>query len=249
MLKQLKFPTIILFLFVSFSMFGQNKEMTVHLYGGLSAGLGDFAKKIGDRIEVTRISGLAFGKEIGLASTGFVLGTEITFPVLFEGFGWQLSIKSVVNPTSKDEIEASFNKDKLVVKQLSIETGDWINIPMFTGFNYGYKINEAINIYGHLQAGLNLTQQAQRKVTFDGTVVEDTEYRMMIDFGLETGISLELFDKYVLSARYLNLGSPRYEGTRKLNEKLFTEIPKRDFIIEAEEKPVSMLLIALGIKF
>jgi len=248
MQKQLRTGSVIFFLLMTTIMYGQNKEITLQFFGGASIGVGEFAKKIGSPIEITRRSGFAYGPEVGLAATGFAFGAEITFPILVEGLGWQLSTKAIINPTNKEEIESRFNEDPLVLKALTFETGSWINIPIFSGFSYGIKVADDLNVYAHLQAGINFTQQASRKATYDGTVVEDTKYRMMPDFGMEAGISLELFDNYVLSARYLNLGSPRYEGTRTLNEKLFTEIPQREFKIEAEEKPVSMMLITIGIK-
>lgn len=244
-----KTKIIAIFLSLTAMQFAQHKSMSFQVFGGASLSSGDFGSKINHPIEITSRHGFDFGPSTGLASTGFAAGAELSIPVLFNGFAWQLSTKLIINPTDKESIEEEFGKDPKINGSLVFETGTWINIPIFAGLSYGINLIDDVNLLCHLQAGINLTQQAFRKATYSETLVEEVNYKMMTDFGLEAGFSIEFQETYQLSFRYLDLGSPRYEGTRYLNEKLFPDIPVRDFVIEAEEKPVSLFLLTLGYKF
>lgn len=236
-----------LLIILQMSLFAQNKEFKLQAFAGGAFPTSNFGLKIDQPIEITRRAGFNYGENVGLASTGFLAGTELTIPVLTNGLGWQISAKFILNPTDKSTIEKAFRLDPKVVGELNFETGDWINIPVFSGFSYGLNIFDQINIYLHLQAGLNFSKQPYRKATLEGTVVEKTEFDMMADFGLEFGIGIDYLEKYFISFRYLDLSAPRYEGRMTLNELLFTEIVQRDYIIDAEEKSVSMFYLIFGI--
>ncbi|MFA7229526.1 MAG: hypothetical protein WC061_10865 [Melioribacteraceae bacterium] len=248
MSKNIEIRLVLIILLLPMIQFAQNKEISLQVFGGSAFPLGDFGNKISYPTEITRRSGFDFGSSTGLATTGYAAGIELTLPVLTDGLGWQTSAKFILSPTDKNTIEEEFSRDPKVNGTLTFETGNWINIPLFTGFSYGIKLSDQFNLFCHIQAGINITKQAYRKAVYTGTVVENTEYNSMTDFGLETGLSIEFNDHYVISVRYLDLGRPRYEGQRYLNEKLFTEIPLRNFTIEAEEKPVTILLLTLGFK-
>ena len=129
---------------------------------------------------------------------------------------------------------------------ISFEKGRWWNIPIFTGFSYEYGLIDGIRIYGIFQGGLYFTQQAYRKAIVDGNIVEETTFLFSPDFGFEAGIVFNIFEKYNISFRYLNLSNPRYEGTRKLNESFFTTIPKREMNVDGDERPISVFMIILG---
>lgn len=249
MLKKTGMRLVLVFFLMPFLQFAQNKEISLQFFGGGAIPLGEFGDKISKPIEITLRSGFDYGKSTGLAATGFTTGIELSLPVLTDGLAWQISTKFILSPTDKETIEKEFSSDPKVKGTLEFETGSWINIPLFTGFSYGIHLFDQFNLYYHLQAGINLTKQADRKATYLGTVVENTEYNLMTDFGFETGLSVEFKDTYIISVKYLDLGKPRYEGTRYLNEKLFTEIPVRDYVIQAEEKPVALFLLTLGYKF
>lgn len=238
-----------LFIILPMSLFGQNKEFKILPFLGSSFPTSNFGLKIEQPIEITRRAGFDYGSDVGLAATGFLVGTEVTIPVLTDGLGWQISAKCIINPTDKSAIENAFKLDPKVVGDLKFETGNWINIPIFSGFSYGISLIDQINFYLHLQAGLNFSKQPFRKATLDGTVVENTEFDMMADFGYEVGISVDYLEKYSFSFRYLDLSAPRYEGHMTLNELLFTEIVQREYVIDAEEKSVSMFYLIFGINF
>jgi hypothetical protein len=237
-----------LFIVLPLSLFAQNKVLNLQVFGGYSIPTSNFALKIDRPIYITRRAGFDYGDDVGLASNGFLVGTELTIPILTDGLGWQLSAKVIVNPTDNSVIENEFNLDPKVSGNLEFETGNWINIPIFSGFSYGINIVDQMNIYLHLQAGLNVTKQPYRKATLDGTVVENTEFNWLTDFGFETGISIDYSEKYCISFRYLNLFAPRYEGQQTLNELLFTDIVQRENVIDAEEKSIALFYITFGIK-
>ena len=249
MIKQNRCALIVFFILLPFAFaLGQNKELIFHFFGGVSSPTGNFGKKIGSTAMITRRAGFDYGGNVGLASTGFVVGAEITRPVLVEGLGWQISSKIIYNPTNKSSVENEFGADPRVKGALEFETGNWINIPVFSGFSYGIKLFNRLNVYYHIQAGLNFTRQASRKATLNGSVIENTRFRTMTNYGFETGIGFDFMETYSLSVRYLDLGTPRHEGNRTLNESFFTEIVKRESHIIGEEKSVTLFLITLGIK-
>jgi hypothetical protein len=101
-------------------------------------------------------------------------------------------------------------------------------------------------MYAIAQGGVNLTRQASRKASVEGMVAEETSFRLLPDFGYELGFGIELLKTYNLGVRYLNLGTPRYEGTRKLNERYFPQIPRREMYISGDSRPVSMIVFFLG---
>ena len=248
MKKHFRNSLLVLLIMLPVSLFAQNKEFNLQIFGGVSIPISNFALKIDYPIDITRRAGFDYGDDVGLASNGFLVGTELTIPVLTDGLGWQISAKFISNPTDKSTIETEFRLDPKVNGNLEFETGSWTNIPIFSGFSYGVAIADQLNIYLHLQAGLNFTKQALRKATIDGTVVENTEFKMMADFGFETGISIDYLEKFCISFRYLNLGAPRYEGHRTLNELLFKNIVQREYVIDAEEKSVALFYLTFGIK-
>ena len=248
MMIKSRYKIWLLFIILPGVLIAQNQTMNLQVFAGGSLPTGNFVHKIEYPTDITRKLGFDYGQDAGLASTGFTFGLEFTTPVLIDGLGWQLSMKYINNPTDKSTIESEFNMYPEVTGELVFETGNWINIPLFSGFSYGLNVYDLFNVYLHLQAGLNFTKRPSFKATLDGEVVENTEFRTMTDFGLETGISLEFRDSYVLSFRYHNLGSPRYEGNRTLSEVLFPEITRRDFDINGEARSVELILVTVGIK-
>jgi hypothetical protein len=80
----------------------------------------------------------------------------------------------------------------------------------------------------------------------EGIIAEETSFNMSPDFGYELGFGVELLKTYNIGVRYLNLGAPRYEGTRRLNERFFPLIPKREMYISGDSRPVSMIVLFLG---
>ena len=99
----------------------------------------------------------------------------------------------------------------------------------------------------HISIGGDKSEKSYgRLVTTDGTVVEETSFRFMPDFGYQVGAGVSFAGGYQILLRYVDLGTPRYEGTQVLNEKYFTTIPRKENAINGDPRRVSMFLIALG---
>ncbi|MBK8946347.1 MAG: hypothetical protein IPM32_13910 [Ignavibacteriae bacterium] len=241
--------TIIIIIVFTFDFIAQNSETKIQVYGIGSIPIGPYGETIGSSIELTRKSGLDYGSDVGLAIFGYGIGAEISSPVLIDGLAWQFGTKFLLNPTDNSDVTEAFSSDVRILNDLVLKTGNWINIPIVSGFSYGINLFSKFNFYLQLQAGINISDQPERKATYQNVIVEEVKYNTLVDFAFETAISIDYDEFYTLSVRYINLNSPRYEGTRYLNEKLFPEISTRNFIIAAEEKPVEMLLFTFGLKF
>ena len=238
---------ILLSMFIT-EILAQNSNLNVQIFGIGSIPIGEFNKKIGSSYEITRKSGFDYGTNIGLADIGYGIGTELNIPVLINGLAWQFSTKLLFNPTDNSKITEAFNNDERIIDELIFDTGNWLNVPIMSGFSYGLKLFTGINFYVQLQAGINISHQPERKATYQNVLVEEVKYNDLVDFAIEPAISFDYNEIYTLSLRYINLNSPRFEGTRYINEKLFPEISTRDYKIAAEEKSIEMLLITFGIK-
>lgn len=228
------------------TMHAQDQKFAVTLYGNILIPLGEFGEKIGVSPRLTQRSGFDYGERVGLATTGFGGGVEVSTLVHGEHLSWIVSGKFLSSPTDDSKIYPEFKHDFGDSLRVTFNNGNWTNIPILTGFKYDYDISQSISLYGTVQGGVNITQQASRKAFVDGVTVEETSFKFMADFGFEAGIGIELFKRFNVGARYVNLGTPRYEGTRKLNVSYFPTVPRREMSIDGDERPVSMLLLIIG---
>ena len=224
----------------------QDQTFVVTVYGSLLMPLGQFAEQIGTTADLTRRLGFDYGEKVGLAKTGFGGGVEVSTKVHGNHVSWILSGKFLSSPTDVSGITSKFKHDFGDSLDVSFNNGSWTNIPIFTGFKFDYDLVEGISLYGTIQGGVNVTQQAPRKAYVEKTVVEETNFKFMADFGFEAGVGVELLKRFNVGVRYLNLGSPRYEGTRKLNVTYFPAVPRREMSIDGDERPVSMVIVVLG---
>ncbi len=237
---------VLMSMVLSVSLAAQDKDVSWMILGGASFPTGPFSEKTGDDPKITRRFGFDYGKEAGLAGPGFGLGIEFNQKVFMDNLHWVISMKFLMNTVDNKEIESFFQEELTDSVAVSFENGSWMNLPVFTGFSYFLRLAEKVSVYGTLQGGINISRQPYRKAIVDGNVVEETTFRITPDFGFEAGIGFEFYKKYHVGVRYLNLGAPRYEGTRKLSEKFFTSIPKREMNVDGDERPVSMFLVFLG---
>lgn len=222
------------------------EKATVTLFGSYLTPLGEYGSGIGSNAGVTRRFGFDIGEQAGLAIPGFGLGLEFRKPVLTKGLEWAISLQGLTNAASSTEVANFFRKELNDTVAVELETGAWFHIPVFTGLTYVLDLGTTVKIHATAQAGLNITRQAPRTVKADGVVVEKTSFTFARDFGYLAGIGLDLFDNYVLLVRYVDLGTPRYEGTRVLNETFFTTIPRRENAISGDPRPVKMIVVSLG---
>lgn len=246
-----KFIVLIISILLLFNQYTKaqdinDDDISVMVFGNSLIPIGSFGDNIGERAAVTRRFGFDIGEKAGLSKLGFGFGVEISKKVFIPDLAWVISAKFLINPTDVSRLTSFFNHELDDSADISFENGSWANIPIFTGFTYSCRLSESINIYGTLQAGINITKEASRKAMAAGIVVEDISYNFIPDFGFEFGLGAELFDKYNIGIRYINLGTPRYEGVRRLNESFFTSIPQREMNIDSDPRPVNMILIFLG---
>jgi hypothetical protein len=224
----------------------QEQEFVVTVHGNILVPLGQFGEKIGSSPQITNRFGFDYGEKVGLATTGFGGGIEASTLIQGKHLSWIISGKFLSSSTDDSKIYQEFKHEFGDSLDVTFANGSWTNIPFFTGFKYDYELTQGASLYGLIQGGVNITQQASRKASVGITVIEETTFKFMADFGFEVGFGVELFKRINLSARYINLGSPRYEGTRKLNVSYFPTIPRREMTIDGDERPVSMLLFMVG---
>lgn len=224
----------------------QEDRLRAIVHAGGMFPVGNFAEPIGKYAEVTRRFGFLPGEHVGLASLGGAAGVQLNTPVLTDGMEWTIGVHALVNPTNVSEINAFFRHALGDTVRVLFEYGEWLNVPIFTGFQYTYDIMEDLALFGSVEGGLNLTQQASRTAIVNGDVVESTTFKFMPDFGFSIGLGIEFMRSYSLAVRYYDLGMPRYEGIRTLNEKFFTTIPRREMNVDGDERQVEMIVLMLG---
>ena len=243
--KNLFCITVILIMLSQFLQ-AQSNDISLTISGACSFPISQFGEKIGDDPEITRRFGFDYGEKVGLAGIGYGLGMEFNQKVLTKGLNWVVSAKLILNTVDNSEIQSFFQEALPDTVVISFENGLWMNIPILTGFSYYFNLSDQIRLYGTLQGGINITRQPYRKAIVDGVVVEETSFRVTPDFGFETGFGFMLFNKYTIGLLYVNLGTPRYEGTRKLNEAFFNSIPKREMNVDGDERSITMILLTMG---
>lgn len=226
--------------------YAQNEKASVMVSLSALNPVGAFADRIGEGPKTTRRFGFQYGNDAGLAATGTGLGFEFSQPISKHRISWLLSGRLLINPTDVTEITEFFQDDLGDSISLSFKNGAWINIPLFTGFAYEIPLTSTWHLLSSVQAGINITRQASRKAIVAGRTVEETHFSFTPDFGFEAGLAAEWRKKISLGVHYLNLDSPRYEGTRKLDASYYTTIPKLLMNVDGDERPVAMLLFTCG---
>ena len=234
--------------FITHCAFGQGSELAVHLYGMGALPAGDYSRDLADDSQLTRRSGFSIGSHIGLAATGFGMGAELVSPVGFRGLQWLFSVKGLCNGSNTEALQADFRKELGDSVALTLDYGQWLNLPVMTGFRYDYQFTAEFTLYSLLQAGINFSKMASRKASVDGLIVEDAHFDFARDFGFEWGIGVLYNQRYNLGFRYLDLRHPRYEGRKKISETIFPEIVSRDIVILGEERSISLFVVTLGIQ-
>ena len=221
-------------------------RLSLTIFGNSNFPLNHFAEKIGDNPRITRRFGFDYGEKVGLAVIGFGAGAELNQQVFNEHLTWIISTRLLMNPVDNSEIDTFFRNEFKDSVDIAFENGQWINIPVFTGFSYYLNLYDNLCLYWTLQGGLNITKQPYRKIFVNNELVEETTFKFTPDFGFEIGFGFELLGRYNLGIRYVNLSNPRYEGTRTLNESFFKSIPKREMNVDGDERPISMIMVLLG---
>jgi hypothetical protein len=225
-----------------------DEHVTVTVFGGSVHPLASFGSKLGDVPAITRRSGFDIGSDAGLAGTGWFAGVEFRNTVLLPEFSWVISARVLTNSSDAGSVSGYFGQALGDTIGFSADIGRWWNIPMMSGFAYTLPVADDITISAVAQAGINISRQPARKFYVKDLLVEETSFNFMSDFGFEIGAGIELSDRYSFSVRYMNLGAPRYDGSRRLNEKYFAQIARRVTYIQGDERSISMVTLLLGIR-
>jgi hypothetical protein len=231
----------LLLLMIGNSLFAQQSEISIHLFGGISAPDGDYIKKIDEFTEITKISGLNTGDKIGLAQ-------QLNTPVWVEGLFWTFTLGFFVNGVDGSDAQSKFRSDWGDSVAVNLEFGSWINIPVLTGFRYDLRVAQKLILYGIGEVGVNISKPPSLKATIGDMEIEDTKYLFARDFSYGVGIGLVYNQTYNIGLRYLNLGTARYNGTRNVTEQAFPEIYRRTQHIIGEQRSVSMYIFTVGIQ-
>lgn len=243
------FIALWLIILLSSGVFAQSIDLSLHVTGGASFPVGDFGKSLGDYAGLTRRAGFNVGNDVGLAGTGFGGGLEVISPAWLKDLSWVLGVRVFMNPSDAATAQSRFQSLLGSTAHLEYEVGAWINVPIMTGLRYGLAVSDDFRLYGTFQAGINFTRAAPRKATVGGTVVEDTEYQFARDFGIEAGLGVLFQQRYNLGIRFLDLGTPRFDGSRLLSESQFQQIFSRENAILGEQRSISMVIMTLGVEF
>ena len=227
-------------------LYAQSRSIELMISGGVAMPLGDFGDEIGDLAHLTRRSGFYFGEKTGMADMGFGFGADLITPLKLKGFDWLLSSRALFNSQSDKAAEPLFEGLLSDSVNIIFELGTNINVPILTGFRYSLSLSPNYAFYALAQAGINFSKPGSRQASAKGVIAEKTSYNWRRDFGVEVGLGVDLFRKFNLGIRYLNLNTPRYEGKRVLSEQFFPQIVWRQNPIYGEERSISMYTISLG---
>ena len=216
------------------------------IYGSALLPAGTYKASLGSNPGITRRFGFDIGEDAGLAAVGGGVGCDLRIPVLTRGLDWVVSLQGLVNGVRTEDALDLFRDELHDTVAVGMSTGAWIHVPLFTGLAYGIDLGDGLQLDLTAQGGIHVTRQAPRTVMVHGTVVEETSFQFMPDFGYQVGAGFSFAGGYQILLRYVDLGTPRYEGTQVLNEKYFTTIPRKENAINGDPRRVSMFLIALG---
>jgi hypothetical protein len=245
-MKPITLLLTVLLLIPSAMMFAQEGSVSVTLFGNALMPLGQFGRHESGIPEITRRFGFDYGDRIGLAGMGFGFGAEVRTPVLAPEVFWVISVQYLLHSTNTADIRSMIADGIGGGAVVDYEMGNWLNIPVLTGLVYAQPLSENVKAYGTAQAGLDITRAPYRKVTVNGVLVEDTDFKIMPAFGFSLGVGVELMNRFDIGVRYLDFGSLQYEGTRRLNPSFFTTVPRLEMDIPGDERPVSTMLLMVG---
>lgn len=246
-MKQSLLFAVIIVVFIS-SAVAQQRDLSVHLFATVSQPSGDFGKNFGTNSGPTRRNGYYVGDRVGLAQMGWGAGVELNTPIWLNGMQWVFSTKLLVNGVDDKAVTSDFSSWLGDTADVAFEFGQWTNIPVMTGFRFDYNFTHQYTVYGIMMAGVNISQSPSKKIMVGPIIAEDTKYEIARDFGYEVGLGFMLNQTYNLGFRYIQLGTPRYDGTQTLSEQVFPGIFRQKKALLGEERSVSMVVVTLGVQ-
>ncbi len=242
----IRFLTVIFIGLAGFAR-AQDREISVWMYGDGVLPVRDFAKKTGEYMSVSDRSGFDIGKKVGYASPGLGFGLELLTPV-WKNITWILGANFFINPGDGKEAQSEFISMMEDSSDVQFTAGTWVNIPVMTGFRFEVTLSPLWVPYIQVKGGINISRAGFRKAVAEGSTVEETTFNFVRDFGYEAGIGLRFMHRYSIDVRYLGLGTPRYQGRRKLSEEFFSDLAAESVAILGEQRSVSVLMVTLGVQ-
>lgn len=219
------------------------------VFGTFTLPHGQFGSSIGNGVYITRRNGYYFGNLVGLASDGWGLGAEVYLPIkAVDGLDWLFSGQFLVNSPNVSQIKSIYQHDIGDSSQLGVNFSDWYNIPIMTGMKYQQDIIDGLGLYAEVQGGINISMEPNRVISVGSTVSEDTKFDPYIGFGFGAGVGVVILNRYNLSARYLDMDTPSFTGTRTLSPKYFPTIVTLQSNVLGDQRRVDMFQIILGIE-
>ena len=168
----------------SISVCAQDDEKYAFVYGGLSLPQGDF----GDD---------GRGNYDGYANTGFCIGLEVVMPMSTPSLGWATNISFILNGVD----DYVLNGDDYYDYDSDGDIGSYLILPIMSGLRYATEISDELQLFGKLQAGLNL---------FKAPTMEYAGYtstfKLASSFGFSFGGGLIINEKTHISLQLYNLG-------------------------------------------
>lgn len=248
---------VLLFIFFNAASYSQDEDNTsVLVYGTLSLPTGNFGENIGAFAGKTRRAGFSIGEEVGLAEIGFGLGAELSIKTGISGLSWIFGMSAITNGVNSNQVQAKFQTDAGDTVEVSSEFGRWTNIPVMSGLRYDFNLSDKIGVYGLVMGGINFSWCPYKSVTenfftvdtISTVLADDSKFDIATDFGFQAGLGFVIAHTYNIGIRYLNLGTPRFDGTQNLSIIAFPEIVTPSNKILGESRSVAMFIIILGIE-
>ena len=246
-MKQSLLFVLIYILFMS-SAFAQQEDLSLYLFANISEPFGDFGKNFAPNTGATRRTGYYLGDKVGLAQMGYGIGAELISPIWFKGMRWVFSTKMIVNGVDDKAVTADFSSWLGDTVDVAFDFGHWYNIPVMTGFRYDHHFSHRYTIYTIVLAGVNISKAPSKRITTGEIEAENTKYEVARDFGYEIGLGFMLDQTFNVGFRYLQLGTPRYDGTQTLSGQVFPGTFRQKKALLGEERSVSMFLVTLGVQ-
>jgi len=226
-----------------------SKELILNVHGILTLPNSSFGTMSDNTTSITNRNGFKIGDKIGAAKAGFGLGLELSNPVWFSGMKWIVSAKLLINPVNGSEVQSIYRSQWGDTIKVNLDFGNWINIPLMTGLKYNYQFSSNFECYGLLQGGANFSKAPSLKATDVDIIIEEAKYEFVTDFSFNAGVGIIFNKKYTFGINYLNLSTPRYKGTKELNQNYFPNIFRVKNSIIAEERRISIFSFTFGILF
>jgi hypothetical protein len=231
------------------ALFSQSKTQ-LRFYGTASLPVGGFGKNLGVHPEETRRNGFDVGEGAGFAATGLGIASEFSFPAGIENADWVTGISVVMNGTDDKQLTKTFQQ-MLNDDSVQFDFGNWIQMPVMTGFKYMLPLGETIGVYGMIQFGIDFIFAPTRKAIVEGVTVDERKYVFEWEIGYGLGMGIDYNGEVDLGIRFFDFGKPPFDSERTLSHDYFGSAYNytgKDIVL-GQEIPVSFVTVMLGYRF